>query len=164
MRHCKSDWEQDGLDDFDRPLSHRGLSDARRMGRFLRKAGLTPDALIASPSARTRRTARILASRAELRSPIAWEQSLYGADADAYVALLIGLEESITMPLVVGHNPALEHLVALLTGGSVRLPTGAMLLLHTGTELNPLRRWSDLSPGSFTLAWLVTPRLVGAFP
>jgi phosphohistidine phosphatase len=163
MRHGKSDWTQDGMEDFDRPLSRRGLDDARRMGRFLARAGLKPDVLIASPAARTRRTARILARRAKGRPPIIWEPSLYGAEADAYVTVLKGLEESVSVPLLVGHNPALEQLTSILTGGSVQLPTGAMLMLHTGTELAPLGRWSDLAPGSCALAWLLTPRLLRAF-
>lgn len=163
MRHCKSDWGQDGLDDFDRPLSQRGIEDARRMGRFFRETGLTPDALVASPSARTRRTVEIVARAAKCRLPIVWERSFYGTGADSYLPTLRALEGSITTPLVVGHNPALEEIVALLAGGSVRLPTGAMVLLHPGTELHPVRRWSDLAPGSCALAWLVTPRLARAF-
>ena len=162
MRHCKSDWDQDGVDDFDRPLSGRGIEDARRMGRFLKESGLAPDALVASPSARTRRTVEIVARRAKCRLPIVWERSLYGTGADTYVSTLRALEGSITTPLLVGHNPSLEEIIALLTGGYVRLPTGAMVLLHPGTELYPLRRWSELAPGSCALAWLVTPRLARA--
>ena len=37
LRHAKSSWDHPGLDDFDRPLAKRGLKDAPRMGKFLRK-------------------------------------------------------------------------------------------------------------------------------
>lgn len=160
MRHCKSDWSVEALDDFDRPLSDRGRKDARRAGRFLRAAGLEPDAIVASPSARTRATVRIVARRAGLRAPVLFEQALYGTEADAYLELLRALDPEVTLPLVVGHNPALEQLVACLGAGLVRLPTGAVLLIRAGTELNPLASWSELGPGRCTLQWLLVPRLL----
>ena len=162
MRHCKSDWGMEGLEDFDRPLSGRGRKDARRAGRFLGAAGIEPDAIVASPSARTRATTEIVARRARLDAPVAWEQGLYGAEAETYLAILKGLDPAFTSALLVGHNPALEHLVASLTGGLVHLPTGSLLLLRPGTELEPMESWSGLGPGTCTLEWLVSPRLLRA--
>jgi phosphohistidine phosphatase len=160
MRHCKSDWDAEGLDDFDRPLSSRGRKDARRVGRFLCAAGLAPDAIVASPSARTRATLRIVARRAGCIAPVAYEQGLYGAEAESYLSILRALDPAISFPFLVGHNPAIEHLVAILTGGAVRLPTGSVLLLGPGTELEPLESWSELGPRTCTLEWLLRPRIL----
>jgi len=48
LRHAKSSWENDKLCDYERPLNDRGLADAPKMGKLLRREGLTPDAIIRS--------------------------------------------------------------------------------------------------------------------
>jgi phosphohistidine phosphatase len=159
MRHCKSDWDREDLADFDRPLSRRGLRDARRIGRLIRKAGFTPDAIIASPAARTRRTAEIIARRSGCEGAIVWEQSLYGTEADEYIAALRGATDRASRVMIIGHNPALEQLVGVLAGGKVRVPTGGVARL----EVSGTAPWKKLAPGGCTLTWLLVPRLLRAF-
>ena len=161
MRHAKSGYPPDVAADFDRPLSRRGREDGPRMGRLLAAHGPRPDLVVCSPAQRALETAQAVVD--ELggpRVPVRCEPELYLAAVATLEAVASRLPPSVATCLVVGHNPALEHLVATLAGALVRLPTGATLLLRPGTELDPLERWSDLGPGTCTLEWLVTPRLL----
>ena len=60
MRHAKSDWSISGQRDFDRTLNTRGLSDAPRMGKFLRTKSFIPDHIMSSSSQRTTLTAEMI--------------------------------------------------------------------------------------------------------
>ena len=35
LRHAKSSWDDITLDDFDRPLSHRGIKSCEKIGKFI---------------------------------------------------------------------------------------------------------------------------------
>ena len=35
LRHAKSSWDDITLDDFDRPLSHRGIKSCEKIGNFI---------------------------------------------------------------------------------------------------------------------------------
>ena len=37
LRHAKSSWDDVRLDDFDRPLSSRGIKSCKKMGKYLKK-------------------------------------------------------------------------------------------------------------------------------
>lgn len=48
LRHAKSSWDDPSLEDFDRPLSGRGLEDAPRIGKYLKKVGYRPEYVVSS--------------------------------------------------------------------------------------------------------------------
>ena len=84
LRHAKSSWEDDRLDDSDRPLNERGERDAPLMGRRLRARGARPTLILTSPAVRARRTAQIVAR--EIGYPAEFlqrEEELYLASPDA---------------------------------------------------------------------------------
>jgi phosphohistidine phosphatase len=56
IRHTKSDWDDPGLDDHDRPLNDRGRLSAPRIGAWLAEQGFEPDAVLCSTARRTRET------------------------------------------------------------------------------------------------------------
>jgi phosphohistidine phosphatase len=56
IRHTKSDWDDPGLDDHDRPLNDRGRLSAPRIGAWLAEQGFQPDAVLCSTARRTRET------------------------------------------------------------------------------------------------------------
>ena len=56
IRHAKSSWDLD-VDDFDRPLNHRGQNDAPKMAQRLKKKEIKIDCFISSPAKRAITTA-----------------------------------------------------------------------------------------------------------
>ena len=139
MRHAKSSWKQAEVADEQRPLNKRGLRDAPRMGRLLRKNDVVPQAIFSSTAERARQTAIAAADACAFEGQIQFEASLYAAPAEAYLLVLRGLPAETRVAMVVGHNPGVDELVEELTGEDEHLATGAIARL----ELD-IPGWADL--------------------
>ncbi len=139
LRHAKSSWKDEQIGDHDRPLNKRGRRDAPRMGELLRAAGLPPELIISSTARRARKTASKVARQCGYQGIIKLRGTLYLAPPEAYLDALHDLDDAIHRVMVVGHNPGLEQLLALLTGQQVHLPTAALAQV----ELD-LDRWRDV--------------------
>jgi phosphohistidine phosphatase len=141
LRHAKSSWDNPSLADHDRPLNRRGERDAPRMGELLREKQLVPDVIISSDAVRARTTAEAVAEAALYTPAIQFDPRLYAASPDDIVAVLQTTPKaSARRVMIVGHNPGLEELVALLTGEQQDMPTAALAHMTL-----PIERWRDLS-------------------
>jgi phosphohistidine phosphatase len=129
LRHAKSSWDNPGLDDFDRPVNNRGLRDAPRMGKRLRKSGIKPLLIISSPAARAIATARLAAE--EMQYPperIKQDKKLYHAGGDTFLAYIQSLDDSLDHVMLVGHNPGLtEFANDLLNADIGNIPTAGFV-------------------------------------
>ncbi len=143
MRHAKSSWDNNDLADFDRPLNGRGRHDAPRMGRLLAQEDLTPDLIITSAAWRAATTAELVALAADYSGDIHYTRELYQADADTYLESARETADDVNRLLLVGHNPDIEELVALLAGHEERMSTAA--LAHFRLTID---HWSELSDES----------------
>lgn len=139
LRHAKSDWADSSLDDWERPLSPRGIDDAPRVGEMLRERAIVPDLIVTSDAMRARSTAESAAQSAGYTGSILLEPSLYLATPDAIVTMLNELDEDPASVMIVGHNPGLENLIAQLADERYAMPTAAVAQLEL-----PIDRWRDL--------------------
>ncbi len=140
LRHAKSDWGDSSLDDWQRPLSGRGINDAPRVGEMLRERSSIPDLIITSDAIRARSTAEAAAEAAGYTGEILLEPDLYLATPDAIVDVLNSVaDDSAGAVMIVGHNPGLEGLIAQLSGDFQPMPTAALVQLAL-----PIARWRDL--------------------
>jgi phosphohistidine phosphatase len=154
LRHGKSSWAEPDLDDHDRPLKKRGRRGARSIGRQLQQAGLLPDLVLSSTARRARATARrcLAASGAEARLEIT--RALYGSGARRHLEELgRRARDDDRVVMVVGHNPDLEDLVALLTGEPTPLKTAFLAVITLDVE-----RWPDLATARGRLDRLLRPQ------
>jgi phosphohistidine phosphatase len=157
LRHGKSRWDQEGVEDHDRGLTGRGKRDTTRMGEELRARGLLPDVILCSTAKRARRSAMRAAKAMAYEGPLHPEAALYFHGVGQYVEALANLPDDVQRPMIVGHNPLLEELAHLLCGQAVALPTAALLCINL-----PIAHWTELGqsvPG--TLRLLLTPRELG---
>ena len=149
MRHAKSDWNDAGLTDKERPLNERGRATAPIMAEWLALQNHLPDLVFCSSAIRTRQTLELLmqhwTSSQESNSAISlpqvhFDDSLYLASdshllsfAKESVASLAPLDsKSWQCVLVLAHNPGLEILVSQLSDGSLEMPTGAIAIFESG--------------------------------
>lgn len=139
LRHAKSSWSDPALDDHERPLSKRGRRDGPRMGELLREHGLIPDVVISSDAVRARLTAEAVADAARCAGQVLLDRRLYMASPADIRSLLRTMPERAETVMIVGHNPGLEELVALLTGERRDLPTAALAQI-----VLPIDQWRDL--------------------
>jgi Phosphohistidine phosphatase SixA len=115
LRHAHAEPGAPGQADMDRPLSPHGLAEAEAAGRWLAGNGLLPDRVLCSPARRTRETLEAVLAITGYA-----EQRLEEAIYEATPGTLIGLLEEqrdVERLMLVGHNPGLERLVALLGSG-----------------------------------------------
>lgn len=141
LRHAHAEPASAGQADIDRPLSPQGLAEADAAGRWLAGQGLLPDRVLCSPARRTRETLEgvlEITGYAEQRL----EPSIYEATPGTLVGLLEA-HQDVERLLLVGHNPGMERLVALLNSGRSGdyrgMPTAAVavLSLPSGTPVEP---------------------------
>ena len=137
--------------DHERPLTERGLREAGLAGDLLAEYGV--DGVLCSTSRRTRQT---LAATG-LDVPATYSRRLYLAAPDEILADISETSEDVQTLLVVAHFPGLPETAAQLdpsgqhTGSILdRFPTSAYAVITVPGE------WSDLGPGSTTVAGTVT--------
>ncbi|WP_337243724.1 histidine phosphatase family protein [Luteimonas sp. gir] len=131
LRHAHADPALPGQADIDRPLSAEGLAEAEAAGRWLRDKALIPDCVLCSPARRTRETLE-----AVLGVVGYVDQRLEPAIYEATPGTLAGLVDDhreVGRLLLVGHNPGLERLAALLHSGQSGdyrgMPPGSIAVL-----------------------------------
>jgi phosphohistidine phosphatase SixA len=140
LRHAEAVPIEHADDDQQRPLSARGEQEAQAAGLWLAAHGSRPDRVLCSPTRRTDETARLaLAAMASAPVPqIAAE--IYDASPGELLTLLDQHSDAETVMLV-GHNPGIERLVALLVEGRSDefrgMPPGALAVLHLNGALEP---------------------------
>ena len=143
MRHAKSSWKHPELPDAERGLAKRGKKDAPLMGNLLKDKELVPQAILCSTAERSRQTALALAETSGYQGEVAYQDGLYLAEPEGYLAALTALPEPLERVLVIGHNPGLEGLLQLLSGRIEALPTSTIAYLSL-----PVQRWADLNAQS----------------
>jgi phosphohistidine phosphatase len=162
LRHAKSDWSAGGQRDLDRILAPRGREVTPVIARYMVQHGLVADRVLVSHARRTRETWELLAPEFPKQPPFAYEPRLYEAAAKALLAVVRETASEVHTLLLVGHNPGLQELAAVLTGSGdaearhrlmEKFPTAALAVLDFAID-----DWSGVKPSSGRLDRFVTPR------
>ena len=161
LRHAKSDWGDESLQDFDRPLNGRGRKAAKAMGCDMQERGLAPDLVLLSPSARTTETLARVEEGFGASFEKVEEPNIYLAESGTLVDLIRSAPAKSERLMVVGHNPGMQELVRALANGprdlreeaAAKFPTGAMAEISFDVGY-----WSDVTPGSGFIRSFLKPR------
>ena len=146
LRHAKAAHPQ-GVPDTDRPLTPRGHADAGAAGAWLVAHALVPDLVLCSPSRRTRETWHAVAMSLGAGATgvtCAYDPALYEAgSARNLLDLLTATDAAVRVLLVIGHNPTMSMLSALLdpAGDDEGLRTSGVAVHAVPGD------WADLAPG-----------------
>ena len=135
IRHAKSDWDVP-VSDRDRPLAARGRRQAPAIGRWLSAHGIVIERAVVSVAERARQTWERVAAELDDAPVAETSEAAYTFDGDDLLALVGKGGPDGTLALV-GHNPAVEELVRVLTGSWTRMPTASLAVI-------------DLLPGRVT--------------
>lgn len=159
VRHAKAADYAEYDDDFDRPLTERGVRDAQLIGRVLDNLRPPVRRWIASPALRALQTATILRDESEAKGEIDFVAEAYLATSDTLLALVRGVSGEVDHVAIVGHNPGLEEMIAALTAGdarhfSFRFPTAAFAQVDLDVA-----RWDQVRWGCGELRTLAAPKL-----
>ena len=136
LRHAHADALISGQTDAERPLSEEGRKEAEAAARWLKAQELVPDRVLVSPARRTRETAEaVLAALGPLDQRE--EAGIYEA-SPGELAALADQHREVRRLLLVGHNPGLEQLAALMHSGQSGdyrgMPPGGIAVLRLPAE------------------------------
>lgn len=128
MRHGKSDWSQPATD-RERPLNARGRRQAAEAGRWLAAQRSPIDLAMVSPARRAADAWALAAAELASPPPVRIEEHAYTFDGLELLGVVrdLGEEERVVL---VGHNPACEELLELLTGQGAVMKTSALAVLQ----------------------------------
>lgn len=154
LRHAKSNWKKPDLPDNERPLSKRGKKEAPKVGKYLANNGLLPDLIVSSTARRAQDTAKAMTETSGFEGDTELYQDLYLSDTAAYLDILRCMPDEANRVLMVGHNPVIEELLALLTDVRVHMTTAALAVIDL-----PISSWNELNEATDArLQTLWTPR------
>jgi phosphohistidine phosphatase len=166
FRHAKSSWEDQTLNDFDRPLAPRGTLACDAMRRYMAIGDIHPDRVVCSAAVRTRQTLEGVLPAIGEQAILQHFRGLYLAGPQAMLNRLRRTDEAANSVMLVAHNPGTQSLaLRLASSGNAtdlarlgeKFPTGALAtLIFRGNT------WSDLGPGTCELHSFVCPRDIGA--
>lgn len=154
LRHAHAEPAGPGQHDRDRSLSDTGEAEADAAAAFLATLPIAPGVarVVCSPAQRTRQTAeRVLATLGYVDTR--FDPRIYEASPGDLMGVLDEHAEAPALMLV-GHNPGLEHLVALLStgrSGECRgMPPAGVAVLRLPVDV-------AIEPGSAELAAFWSP-------
>jgi phosphohistidine phosphatase len=156
MRHAKSSWSDNSVDDHDRVLNERGRKAAPIMARWFLDHDIAPYSTLCSTAKRTEQTALLLSKNQMNLGTLELIQELYLATPSTILKVIEqhGPRQANTL-LVLGHNPGLENLASILAGKLVVMPTAALAVFR----IEGLEDWKiPYDSGQIKLVEFVTPR------
>jgi phosphohistidine phosphatase len=157
LRHAKAEPEGEQGDAV-RPLAAKGRRQAHHLGPVLADAVGRVDVALVSSALRTTETFALLAAGVAVRERTVLDE-LYQAGPRDVLDLLRDLPEGTRTALVVGHEPTISHLAAMLHDTEDDLAVQVSLGVPTATAciLQVRTGWSELDRSSAHLTRLLRP-------
>jgi phosphohistidine phosphatase len=166
LRHAKSERTRPGGRDHDRVLAPRGRDDAPKLGAYMVRHGLIPERVIASTAARARATWDLVTASFEANPPVVSDKRLYEATPQAILKVIQECKPEVHNLLIVGHNPGLQELAALLIASgnlearqrlNEKFPTTGLLVIDFALD-----DWARVHAHAGRLDHFVSPRSLAA--
>ena len=162
-RHAKSSWNSDAANDFDRPLSSRGETDAKRIGEEMLKLDWLPQKVITSPAVRAKQTCKILCNEFGFAiDSIEWKSEIYSAYTVTLLHILTNMDESTESLMLLGHNPAMEDLLVHLCGFAethqYKQANGKLFTTANVAKINADVTWKNLMMHHADLTSILRPK------
>ena len=143
IRHAKSSWEQEDIDDMVRPLIDNGKSASLLLGNWLMHHKIKPDEVITSPATRALHTAINICSWIDFPiSKMDIDQKIYFGNIKSITDKLIQLDQSakeINSVFLIGHEPLMSEMVYKFTKDVLdKFPTSALYSISWNVD-----SWAD---------------------
>lgn len=139
--------------DSERPLTDEGETETKMVARALKKMGVKPDLIVASPLVRTQQTAQIM--HAELGGEFATSDTLApGVSIPSVYKYLKKFEKAHDIFLV-GHEPDVGEIVKDIVSGGFEF---TLPFTKAGVCCIETSDLPATMPG--TVKWLVTPKIL----
>jgi phosphohistidine phosphatase len=158
IRHAKA---AAGGPDADRALTKRGTRQAAAIGAWLGRAGLVPDRVLVSPARRAAQTWELADAAAVPGERAIVDERIYDNTVEALLAAIQETPEGIGTLAVVGHNPSIAELAAVLDDGRGSPEPRRAIEAGFGTGgvavFTPATAFAEIAPGTATLTDFTRP-------
>ncbi len=158
VRHAKA---ADSPVDGDRPLTSKGEHRAAAIGAWLDRAGLVPDLVLVSPARRAAQTWELASASLTPDPPSAADARIYENTVEDLLAVIRETPDDVRTLAVVGHNPSIGELAAVLDDGrgspeaanalDAGFPTGGVAVFVLPAS------FAEIEPGAATLDAFTVP-------
>ena len=145
IRHAKSDWGDENLDDFDRPLNEKGIKDCALIGKYLKQKNEKIDIILSSPALRAHTTAKLLAKELDFNKNITQNQYIYEPFVAAIQELISYIHDDNDTAILVGHNPGVSTLAYMLCDSREELKTASIVEISFSCD-----SWMDVNKNNAT--------------
>lgn len=136
IRHAKSSWDINILNDFDRTLNERGHNDAPKMATRLLSKNIAIDAFVSSPAKRAFTTASYFAkayNKAE--EDIIEIKELYHASVNTFYNTVENIDDRFNTVAIFSHNPGVTDFINELTKTRIDdMPTCGVFAINIETN------------------------------
>ena len=139
---------------FDRKITKNGLTQAKKLGEYLKTQKVKLDLILTSAAKRTLETTKQIEANLTLdRDKVQKEKKLYLAPADQVENLLIVQNDAISSVAVVAHNPGISDFAfeKCLEPG-INMTPGTVCALQFDCA-----KWSEISSRKATLLFVFSP-------
>jgi phosphohistidine phosphatase len=141
IRHGKSSWDHEDLDDIDRPLAERGIRNAGEMAERLKEEAMVPQLILSSPANRALNTALIMSKIWEVGPDfLQIHDELYLANTSEIEQVVAAAPREIRNLAIFGHNPSFTlYANQFLEQALDNLPTAGVVVVTLESE-----RWKGI--------------------
>ena len=155
VRHAKSDWGNDNLDDMHRPLSESGYMDAHAMAKLLIKKINAPDCWLCSPAIRAYSTAIIFADAFKYDAEkLILKKKIYEANIKSLKLVINQIPDNFSNTILFGHNPGLTNFFNEISDSYAdNIPTCGVL--HLIANVN---KWKDIFTKKMETDFTIYPK------
>ena len=144
VRHAKSSWKYD-VEDVNRPLKNRGITDANLVSRAFNNRKLSIDNVFSSPANRAYSTCEIFLNNLNINvEKVQVVADLYDFGGHNVMFFVKSLNEFSQNVMIFGHNHAFTSICNIFGDVFIEnLPTSGLVVIDFDTN-----SWHDIQKGS----------------
>lgn len=160
IRHAKSSWSIDGIEDLDRPLKGRGIRDAHLVSNYLREDSISNEffSIVSSPATRALHTALIFAKNLGVpASKLDIDERLYHSGLEGVLSVVKSMNPVCSSAMLFLHNPEITEFVNSTVDANIRnIPTTGFVAIRFDCD-----HWANCAAGGELLVFEYPKRLKG---
>ncbi len=157
IRHAKSSWKDDSLEDFDRGLNKRGKKDIILISNWLKSNNYYPDIIFSSPAKRAQKTLKIILKTLNTDEKIVkFDKKIYNATVNDLLKIIAEIDEKQSNVFLIGHNPSLNGLSEYLTNSVIfNIPTSGIFCIKFD-----IKEWKDIKNSKGKIFFFEYPKKI----
>ena len=148
VRHAKSSWKYESVEDIDRPLKERGIKDAHLLSKYLSEEIKRPDVFVSSSANRALHTAVIFCENFKYPlSNLKIKRQLYSFSDGYLVKTVKALDDSFDSAIIFSHDHGINSFVNKFGNKPIAHVSTCGVI---GIQFEE-KHWKNIKKGSTTL-------------